>query len=701
MSENTPPDAVSAPKVPPRDSQARLEAALSAGGIATWDWDLVNERIVADVNLARLFSVSLQAAAGGRREVYLNAIHPDDRPRVVQAVEDAVACRETYDVEFRVGPPGDSQRWLAARGRVERDATGQAVALPGVVVDITERAEREGRERFLAELAERARVLTDPDEVIADTVRSVGRFLGVSRCLFADIDIEADTCTIRPDYRADPSVASIEGVVPISAFGAFVVAEYAARRAVAVDDVRADPVKAPPETVGAYEAIGILAHITVPVVHSGRVVSCISVHNATPRRWKPEEVALLQTVVERTWLTVEVLRQQRALVRGDEERRAANEQTARILESITDAFMAFDSDWRFTYVNDQSERVMNRSREDLLGRVFWDEFPAAVGSTFEREYRRAVAEQVSVTLEEFYPPLGIWVEVRAYPSAGGLSVFYQDVTQRKLLEVERAQLADREHRIASQLQAALQPDLPGTVPGLALAKYYEAALTDEAGVGGDFYDVFALEKGCTALVVGDLSGKGLAAAAQVATVRNMLRAFLYSKPTVAGAVSDLNRVLAENNLLTGFSTLFVGAYDAGTRTLNYVNCGQEPALVRRGATGVVEHLPPTGPILGSIENARYAEETMTLAAGDALAIFSDGLTEVGASRRTMLGIEGVARLLATDPGGEAWDAAGVAERLALRLVEGADAAAEGGAMRDDVCLLLAVVSEGGSAQALA
>ena len=72
--------------------------------------------------------------------------------------------------------------------------------------------------------------------------------------------------------------------------------------------------------------------------------------------------------------------------------------------------------------------------------------------------------------------------------------------------------------------------------------------------------MFAVEKGCTALVVGDLSGKGLAAAAQVSDrSQHAAVAFLYTQPTVAGAVTELNRVLAENDLLTGFATLFVGA----------------------------------------------------------------------------------------------------------------------------------------------
>ena len=110
--------------------------------------------------------------------------------------------------------------------------------------------------------------------------------------------------------------------------------------------------------------------------------------------------------------------------------RETSEQRRRILESITDAFVALDEDWTLTYVNAQAEALLERPRDELLGRRIWDEFPEAVGSTFQEQYETAVEEERTVEFLEYYPPLDRWLEVKAFPFDGGLSVYFDDVTDR-------------------------------------------------------------------------------------------------------------------------------------------------------------------------------------------------------------------------------------------------------------------------------
>jgi sigma-B regulation protein RsbU (phosphoserine phosphatase) len=253
-------------------------------------------------------------------------------------------------------------------------------------------------------------------------------------------------------------------------------------------------------------------------------------------------------------------------------------------------------------------------------------------------------------------------------------------------EKEVRQVLEREHRIAERLQEALQPSLPGKLPGLDMDAHYRPAL-QEANIGGDFYDVFAIEKGCFALVVADLAGKGLAAASQVATVRHMLRALLYQHgASLSESVTRLNGMLAEHNLLTGFATLFVGAYDMNQRTLTYVNAGQEPGLVLRKRTGQVDELPPTGAVLGGFGEAAFAQETVPLASGDVIALFTDGLTEAGPSRKDLLEVPGVTAIFRDST----MDAPS-AGQIKVRMMQGVEAIATPAGIRDDVCLLIACV----------
>jgi signal transduction histidine kinase len=140
-----------------REAKHRLETTLASNEVATWVWDVQEDHVWADANLARLFAVSAADAEGGPLHVYLQAIHPDDRPGVSTAIGRALDDGDRYEVDYRVrGPAGDL--WCAARGRVQRDAAGKAVRLSGVLVDITE---RKRAETLLIRRSEQLQLLAD------------------------------------------------------------------------------------------------------------------------------------------------------------------------------------------------------------------------------------------------------------------------------------------------------------------------------------------------------------------------------------------------------------------------------------------------------------------------------------------------------------------------------------------------------------
>jgi PAS domain S-box-containing protein len=126
--------------------------------------------------------------------------------------------------------------------------------------------------------------------------------------------------------------------------------------------------------------------------------------------------------------------------RAEDEARIAGEQARTILESITDAFLAVDQDWRFTYLNRQAEEVFERTRADLLGKVLWDEYPGLIGSEFEKVYRAAAARTAG-SVTSYFPDHERWYEVHAYPATNGIAVYFRDVTVQKLADDEQRKMA--------------------------------------------------------------------------------------------------------------------------------------------------------------------------------------------------------------------------------------------------------------------
>lgn len=180
---------------------------------------------------------------------------------------------------------------------------------------------------------------------------------------------------------------------------------------------------------------------TPVVTPDGFPLGTLCVIDRIPRRLSDEQLealrALGRQVITQMELRLNLARLERQIARSEEaeaQRRASDRQVVDLLESITDAFFTLDRQWRFTCVNQVATQIWQRSPEQLLGQNIWEAFPEIVGSQFEEQYRKAVAQQVSLSFEEFYQPLDLWFEVRVFPSYEGVSVFFHDITQRKMIE---------------------------------------------------------------------------------------------------------------------------------------------------------------------------------------------------------------------------------------------------------------------------
>ena len=149
---------------------------------------------------------------------------------------------------------------------------------------------------------------------------------------------------------------------------------------------------------------------------------------------KPIDVGLLNvriSVAERQIRELMVRNQARAAL-VESARTMTN-----ILEKTTDGFFAVDSNWKLTYINAKAEAMVGHKRDELLGGLLWEKFPALIGSIFQTNYEKVMAERVAIEFEAADSGGKITFDVHAYPSNGGVSVFIRDISERKKLETER------------------------------------------------------------------------------------------------------------------------------------------------------------------------------------------------------------------------------------------------------------------------
>jgi serine phosphatase RsbU (regulator of sigma subunit) len=152
---------------------------------------------------------------------------------------------------------------------------------------------------------------------------------------------------------------------------------------------------------------------------------------------------------------------QSGLMTGDE---AAPQGDLLVLavEGMERPLFVLDADWRFRYINPAGARVLDRTVENTVGRDIWEEFPEALGSPFEELYRRVRAHGGSGSTEEWFPPLGKWFRADAFLTEAGLVVTYDDVTERRRIEAERAAaVTAREAAAAEAARAAARAERAG------------------------------------------------------------------------------------------------------------------------------------------------------------------------------------------------------------------------------------------------
>jgi len=197
------------------------------------------------------------------------------------------------------------------------------------------------------------------------------------------------------------------------------------------------------------------------------------------------------------------------------------------------------------------------------------------------------------------------------------------------LALENTRLYMEQHRIADTLQKSLLV-MPERVAGIDFGYAYHSA-TEAAQVGGDFYDIFELEHGKVAVVIGDIAGKGVEAATLTAVVKNAIKAYSFENSSPAVVLSKTNELTARVFSPGYFVTVFFGVLNIANREFVYCNAGHPAAIVKRAETGV-DVLTEHSPVIGAFAGIKYANGATRLARGDILFLYTDGLIEARRDR---------------------------------------------------------------------
>lgn len=437
-----------------RASEERLRLATEAGGVGIFDYDVITNQAVISPIYAQI--TGLSPAVAIERERWLTLVHPEDRSMVEAIWHEALAMGASYYYECRLIRPDGVLVWVEVNAWVTTDSMGRGVRITGAVRDITERKQAALHQQFLLNLNSTLRTLTDAAAVQQMVVERLGQYLGVDRCRFNAIDLAADKATLLAAWSR-PGLPPPDDITPLSAHApAAYIASAQAGRTLVVQDAGQDERDETAKTL--LLTRGFAATIRVPCLRDGQWVASLHVLQTTPRRWRADEVQLVESVVHHFWPIVEKARTEEAL-------RASEARFRAVQQATPDGYMIFESvrdeqgvitDFRWLYVNPASEQMIGRAAQELQGKCLLVEMPGNREEGLFDAYCKVVETGAVYQREFCYQHEGIdrWFRNTAAKAGDGFAVAFSDITARKQAEADQQLLAE----LAEQIRVADDAD---------------------------------------------------------------------------------------------------------------------------------------------------------------------------------------------------------------------------------------------------
>jgi PAS domain S-box-containing protein len=428
----------------------------------------------------------------------------------------------------------------------------------------------------------------------------------------------------------------------------------------------------------AAAAAGLHSAVGLPVIAPGGVIGVMELLGRSPRSPDPELLYLFGTIGRQVG-------QYAARLQAELRLRVLEQRGAAIAKAALDCIITMDSHGIVRDFNPAAERTFGYREREAIGRELAElivppELRAAHRAALARHRETGEGRILGRRLEL----TGMRKDGSTFPAE--LTVtrigegeelmfagFVRDITERQRSRLELTRLLEREHATADTLQRALLPAALPDIPGHELVVRYVPGQQGDVA-GGDWYDAFRLPEGRYGLVIGDIVGHGIPAAATMGRIRNALRAYaLYA----AAPAEALNRLHGMSEAFgdVAFATLLYLVLDPAREEARYASAGHlAPVVARPGAEP--HYLPGRpGPPIGAPPPASWPEHRVSWPRGALLVLFTDGLVE-GRDRPVNDGLAALARLA----GGTAETLEELTDRILGELTAGRD-------RLDDIALL--------------
>jgi PAS domain S-box-containing protein len=373
-----------------KENEAKLLSAQKIGKLGYWQSHLENDTLYWSDEVYSIWGLSKETFKDNYPQ-FVDTIYPEDREQFLKEQKAALQNEKELDYEHRIILPDGSIKWVHEKGKLVTDETGKPVIFEGTVQDITESKiawERlqisEARHRGIFESQTNYVIRTDLE---GNYTYCNNKFIKDFAWLYTDGEIigkESILC-IQYYHRAQV-METVEKCF------------HNLNKAFQVE------IDKPRENGGVRTTLWDLVCLTDS---KGQPTELQGIGIDISDR-KKAELAITKAMEEKN----------------------------QILESIGDAFFAVDENWLVNYWNKQAENILYGPKDKVLGHNLWDVFSNSIDSLSYKNYHQAIETKQAHHFEDYYEPLNKWFEISAYPANRGLSVYFKDITKRKISEAE-------------------------------------------------------------------------------------------------------------------------------------------------------------------------------------------------------------------------------------------------------------------------